>query len=281
MTYHPLVSTDWLADHLDAPDVVVVNAWMPPVTTPNAKPVYPDSHIPGAVFFDVNEICDKNSDLPHMLPAPHVFSSAMRKLGIGDGQTIVVYDDFGFYSAARVWWTFRTFGVENVYVLDGGMPKWQAENRPVNDDPVRRPERHFSARLDHSAVANLSAVKTLSASGNGQILDARSAARFAGDAPEPRQGLRSGHMPNALNLPFTDLISENGTFKQRDGLEQAFKNAGVDLSRPVTTTCGSGVTAAILTLALTVLGTRDVSLYDGSWSEWGARDDTDVVTGPN
>ncbi|WP_420415174.1 3-mercaptopyruvate sulfurtransferase [Roseibium sp.] len=280
MTYHPLVSTDWLADHLNAPDVVVVNAWMPPVTTPDAKPVYPDSHIPGAVFFDVNEICDKNSDLPHMLPAPHVFSSAMRKLGIGDGQTIVVYDDFGFYSAARVWWTFRTFGVENVHVLDGGMPKWTAEDRPVDDNPVRRPERHFTARLNNSAVANLAAVKALSNAPGAQLLDARSAARFAGDAAEPRAGLRSGHMPNAKNLPFTDLISEAGTFKTREELKPIYEAAGVDLSKPITTTCGSGVTAAILTLGLTVLEARDLSLYDGSWSEWGARDDTEVVTGP-
>ncbi len=279
MTYHPLVTTGWLADHLDAPDVVVVNAWMPPVTSPDAQPVYPQSHIPGAVFFDINEICDKTSELPHMLPAPHIFSSAMRKLGIGDGQTIVVYDDFGFYSAPRVWWTFRTMGVESVYVLDGGMPKWQAEDKPVDDHDVRRPERHFTARLDNSAVANLSAVKKLSESAAGQILDARSAARFAGEAPEPRAGLRGGHMPNALNLPFVDLINDNGTFKSREELLPAFQKSGVDLSKPIATTCGSGVTAAILTLGLTALGVRDLSLYDGSWSEWGGRDDTEVVTG--
>lgn len=280
MTYHPLVTTDWLADHLNSPDVVIVNAWMPPVTQPDAKPTYTGSHIPGAVFFDVNEICDKSSDLPHMLPAPHVFSSAMAKLGIGDGQTIVVYDDFGFYSAPRVWWTFRTMGVESVHVLDGGMPKWLAEGHTANDDPVRRPQRHFTSRLNNAAVASLAAVKALTETGAGQLLDARSAARFAGDAAEPRPGLRSGHMPKALNLPFTNLIAEDGTFKKAPLLKEAFEQAGVDLSKPVTTTCGSGVTAAILTLAMTILQVRGLSLYDGSWAEWGAHSDTAVVTGP-
>jgi thiosulfate/3-mercaptopyruvate sulfurtransferase len=276
MTDHPLVSTSWLAEHLDAPDVVVVNAWMPPVTTPGASPFYPEMHIPGAVFFDVNEICDKTSDLPHMLSAPHVFSSAMRKLGIGDGQTIVVYDDFGFYSAPRVWWTFRAMGVERVYVLDGGLPKWQSEDLPVDDETVRRPERHFTARLDHSAVSDLSDIRKLAAP--GQLLDARSAERFAGTAPEPRAGLRSGHMPGALNLPFGRLISDDGTFKTADDLKGLFEAAGIDLSRPVTTTCGSGVTAAILTLGLTVLGVREHSLYDGSWTEWASQDDTEIVS---
>lgn len=276
MTDHPLVSTSWLAEHLDAPDVVVVNAWMPPVTTPGASPFYPEMHIPGAVFFDVNEICDKSSDLPHMLPAPHIFSSAMRKLGIGDGQTIVVYDDFGFYSAPRVWWTFRAMGVERVYVLDGGLPKWQSEDLPVDDETVRRPERHFTARLDHSAVSDLSDIRKLAAP--EQLLDARSAERFTGTAPEPRAGLRSGHMPGALNLPFGRLISEDGTFKTADDLKELFETAGVDLTRPVTTTCGSGVTAAILTLGLTVLGVREHSLYDGSWTEWASQDDTEIIS---
>lgn len=277
MTYHPLVGTDWLAEHLDAPDVVVVNAWMPPVTTPDATPIYPESHIPGAVFFDVNKICDETSDLPHMLSAPHVFSSAMRKLGIGDGQTIVVYDDFGFYSAPRVWWTFRTLGVEQVYVLDGGLPKWRSENHPLDDKPVRRPERHFTARLDHRAVSDLSDIE--SRLGTSQILDARSAERFAGTAAEPRAGLRPGHMPGAVNLPFGQLVAEDGTFRRKEELADIFRAAGIDLDKKVTTTCGSGVTAAILTLGLTILGVRDLSLYDGSWCEWGSRDNTAIVTG--
>ncbi|MEJ8474385.1 3-mercaptopyruvate sulfurtransferase [Roseibium algae] len=279
MTYDPLVSTKWLADHLDTPDVVVVNAWMPPVTDPSMAPKYPDGHIPGAVFFDINAICDTTSDLPHMLPAPHVFSSAMRKLGIGDGQTIVVYDDFGFYSSARVWWTFLAMGVGRVHILDGGMPKWLSEGHEVTQDLPHRSESHFTARLDNSAVADVNDVRRNLANGSRQVLDARSAARFAGSAPEPRAGLKSGHMPGALNLPFNNLIAEDGTFKTGQELSQAFTDAGLDLNKPVTTTCGSGVTAAILTLGLTMAGARDLSLYDGSWSEWGSRDDTEVVTG--
>ncbi|MCR9282184.1 MAG: 3-mercaptopyruvate sulfurtransferase [Rhodobacteraceae bacterium] len=280
MTDHPLVSTQWLDDHLSSPDLIVINAWMPPVTHPDAPPVYPNAHIPGAVFFDVNEVCDKASDLPHMLPAPHVFSSTMRKMGIGDGQTLVVYDDFGFYSAPRVWWTLRSMGAERVYVLDGGFPKWRAEGRAFDDDTPRRVQSHFSSRLNHGAVADLDQIRFTIANGSRQILDARSAERFAGEAPEPRAGLKSGHMPTALNLPFTQLIAEDGTFLQKEDLAKAFQDAGVDLDKPVTTSCGSGVTAAILTLGLTVLGARDLSLYDGSWAEWGSRDDTDVVTGP-
>ncbi|PVB63623.1 3-mercaptopyruvate sulfurtransferase [Labrenzia sp. 011] len=280
MTDHPLVTTQWLADHLSSPDLAVINAWMPPVTTPDARPVYPNAHIPGAVFFDVNEICDKDTDLPHMLPAPHVFSSAMRKLGIGDGQTLVVYDDFGLYSSARVWWTFRSMRVERVYVLDGGLPKWQAEDRPVEDTKPLRVPSHFTARIDHGAVADIDHIRSVSSNGSRQILDARSSARFAGTAPEPRAGLRAGHIPGSLNLPFTELLNEDGTFRPKEDLEAAFVKAGIDLKKPITTTCGSGVTAAILTLALTIVGVRDLALYDGSWAEWGSRDDTDVVTGP-
>lgn len=281
MSDHPLVSTQWLADHLESPDLAVINAWMPPVTHPDAPPVYPNAHVPGAVFFDVNEICDKTSDLPHMLPQPHVFSSAMRKLGIGDGQTIVVYDDFGFYSAPRVWWTLRTMGAERVFVLDGGFPKWRAENRPVTDDVPRKPQSHFTSRLNHGAVADLAEIRNIIRASSRQILDARSVDRFSGVAPEPRAGLRSGHMPSALNLPFTRLINESGTFRTKDELRQIYQEAGVDLEKPVTTTCGSGVTAAILTLGLTVLGSRDLALYDGSWTDWGGREDTEIVSDPS
>ncbi|MCR9060596.1 MAG: 3-mercaptopyruvate sulfurtransferase [Rhodobacteraceae bacterium] len=281
MSDHPLVSTQWLADHLESPDLAVINAWMPPVTHPDAPPVYPNAHVPGAVFFDVNEICDKTSDLPHMLPQPHVFSSAMRKLGIGDGQTIVVYDDFGFYSAPRVWWTLRTMGAERVFVLDGGFPKWRAENRPVTDDVPRKPQSHFTSRLNHGAVADLAEIRNSIRASSRQILDARSVDRFSGVAPEPRAGLRSGHMPSALNLPFTRLINESGTFRTKDELKQIYQEAGVDLEKPVTTTCGSGVTAAILTLGLTVLGSRDLALYDGSWTDWGGREDTEIVSDPS
>ncbi len=279
MTYTPLVSTEWLADHLDSPDVVVINAWLPPVTQTDMAPLYPEGHIPGALFFDINVICDRTSDLPHMLPAPHAFASAMRKMGVGDGQTIVVYDDFGFYTAPRVWWTFRAMGVESVYVLDGGMPKWKTESRPLDQNIPRRVESHFSARLDNGAAADIDQVRHSLDSGKRQLLDARSAARFAGTAAEPRAGLRSGHMPGAFNLPFTNLIAEDGTFKRGVSLKQAYLDAGIDLDKPVTTTCGSGVTAAILTMGLTELGVRDLALYDGSWSEWGGRQDTEVVQG--
>jgi len=279
MTDHPLVSTQWLADHLTSPDMVVINAWMPPVTHPDAPPVYPNAHIPGAVFFDVNAICDTSSDLPHMLPAPHVFSSAMRKMGIGDGQTLVIYDDFGFYSAPRVWWTLKSMGAEHVYVLDGGFPKWRGEGRPYVDDSARRVPSHFSARLNNGAVADLDHIRSAIGSKGRQILDARSTVRFEGEAPEPRAGLKKGHMPTAINLPFTELIREDGTFLPKDELAEVFKHAGVDLEHPITTTCGSGVTAAILTLGLTILGARDLALYDGSWAEWGSRDDTEIATG--
>jgi len=279
MSVSPLVSTDWLADKLASPDVVVVNAWLPPVGAPDTAPEYRDKHIPGAIFFDVDAISDPSSDLPHMLPPTHVFSSKMRKLGIGDGQTIVVYDGMGMYSAARVWWTFRAMGVTQVFVLDGGLPKWEAEGRPLEDmAPVPRGERHFSARLDHGLVADRAKVARVLEAG-GQVLDARSRGRFAGTEDEPRPGLKRGHMPGARNLPFPDLLEDDGRLKSPEDLARAFDAAGIDRSQPVVTTCGSGVTAAILTLALAVLGHDKAPVYDGSWTEWGGRDDTPIATG--
>lgn len=278
MALSPLVSTQWLAEKLASPDIVVVNAWLPPVGKPNAEPEYRDGHIPGAIFFDVNAISDTTSDLPHMLPPAHVFSSMMRRLGIGDGQTIVVYDGVGLYSAARVWWMFRAMGVEQVFVLDGGLPKWREEGHPIEDmPPPPRGERHFTARLNNGLVANLDKVAQALTSG-AQVLDARSRGRFAGTDPEPRAGLRSGHMPGALNLPFTELLAD-GRMKPADELASAFDAASLDRSRPVITTCGSGVTAAILSLALAVTGHDKAPVYDGSWTEWGGRDDTPIATG--
>jgi len=279
MTEHPLVSTEWLAEHLNAPDVVVLDASMYlPNAGRDANAEYRSEHIPGAVRFDIDDISDPNSDLPHTLPAPHVFSSKMRKLGVGDGQTVVIYDSAGFYSAPRAWWMFKVMGAEQVYILNGGLPKWKAEGRPVEDGTVTRPERHFTARFNHGAVADFADVRQMIKDRSRQILDARPAARFKAEVPEPREGLRGGHMPGALNTPSTGFTAGDGTFLAPDRLKAIFDDAGVDLEKPITTSCGSGVTAAVITLALTLLGHKDHTLYDGSWTEWGGRDDTEVVT---
>ncbi|MBD1548827.1 3-mercaptopyruvate sulfurtransferase [Roseibium aggregatum] len=279
MTENLLVSTEWLAEHLDAPDLVVLDASMYlPNAGRDANAEYRAEHIPGAIRFDIDDISDPNSDLPHTLPAPHVFSSKMRKLGIGDGQTVVVYDSAGFYSAPRAWWMFKVMGAEQVFILNGGLPKWKAEGRPVEDGTLTRPERHFTARFNHGAVADLDDVKQMIKDKSRQILDARPAARFKAEVPEPRAGLRGGHMPGAFNTPSTGFTAEDGTFLAPDRLKEIFSDAGVDLEKPVTTSCGSGVTAAVISLALTLVGHKDHTLYDGSWTEWGGRDDTEVVT---
>jgi len=271
-----LVSTDWLHENLDQPDLVVVDgSWYLPQAGRNPKAEYAQAHIPGAIYFDIDAISDRSSDLPHMLASPIAFSSAMRKLGVGDGQRIVVYDGMGVFSSPRVWWNFKAMGVNDVAVLDGGLPKWLAENRPVDDHPVKRPERHFSARLDHSAVSDLQDILRLTKQSNTQIVDARSAGRFAGTDPEPRQGMRSGHIPGSANVHYSSLLKD-GQLRDSVELRDAFENAGIDLNRPIATSCGSGITAAILTLALTTLGHRKLSLYDGSWTEWGGRSDTPI-----
>lgn len=273
------VSVDWLADHLRSPDIVVVDAsWHLPSAGRDARDEYLAGHIPGAIFFDIDEIADQATDLPHMLPRPEVFSSRMRKLGIGDGQTIVVYDSVGLMTAPRVWWTFKVMGVRSVFILDGGLPAWTAAGHDLESGPVRRQERHFTARLDNTAVRDFSAVRAALNTGSAQVVDARSAERFRGDAPEPRPGLKSGHMPGAANLPFGELV-ENGHLKDVAAIRDAFASRGVDLARPVITTCGSGVTAAVVLLAAEIAGARAVSLYDGSWAEWGGRDDAEVATG--
>ena len=275
------VSTEWLADHLDAPDLRILDgSWYLPADGRDPKAEYAEQHIPGARFFDIDDVADSNSDLPHMAPPPEKFMSRMRALGVGDGHRVVVYDGKGLFSAARVWWLFRLMGKTDVAVLDGGLPKWLAEGRPVEDMPPVLRDRHMTARRDARLVRDVTQVAEASKLGSAQILDARAADRFRGEAPEPREGLRPGHIPGALNLPFTTLLTEDGTLKPEPELRAAFEAAGIDLNRPVITSCGSGVSAAVLNLALETLGHRNHALYDGSWAEWGAYDDLKVATGP-
>ncbi len=277
-----LVSTDWLARHLAAPDVRVIDAsWYLPQLKRDAKADYAARHIPGAVFFDIDEIADTANPLPHMLPTPEKFAARVRKMGLGDGNRIVVYDGGMMASAARVWWTFRTFGHSDAAVLDGGFRKWLKEGRPVESEPPMPRERHFTPRFDHALVRDLKEMKRNVASGREQVLDARSRGRFAGSEPEPRAGLRGGHIPGSLNLPYDLLIDgESGTMKPAAELERLFAEAGVDTARPVVTSCGSGVTASLLALGLHLAGHKDVAVYDGSWSEWGSLSDTPVESGP-
>jgi thiosulfate/3-mercaptopyruvate sulfurtransferase len=271
-----LVSTQWLQDHLDAPDIVAVDgSYYLPTQKRNAREEYLAAHIPGAVFLDIDAISDHSSDLPHMLPSAEAFSSAMRNLGIGDGLSVVVYDGSGLFSAPRVWWTFRTFGVREVFILDGGMPKWKAEGRPIDFGEVRRTPRHFTARFNHGAVADAADVQKALAHPDIQVVDARSAGRFAGTAPEPRPGLKSGHMPGALNLPY-DTLLEDGKLIAPHRIKAKFEQAGIDIEKPVVTTCGSGVTAAVLWFALDAVGKEPKSLYDGSWTEWASRGDLPI-----
>ncbi|WP_068878335.1 MULTISPECIES: 3-mercaptopyruvate sulfurtransferase [unclassified Phenylobacterium] len=274
----PLVSTAWLAERLGDPGLRIVDATLPLVGQPgHGRDSYLAGHIPGAVFFDINAIADPTTDLPHMLPTPEAFADAAGALELGRDSTIVVYDAHGIYSAPRVWWTLRAMGYADVFVLDGGLKAWRAEGRPVatavpNPSPVA-----VAPRADASLVKDLDAVAGVLADNSAQVVDARSAGRFRGEAPEPRASLRSGHMPGALNLPFDQVVNPDGTLKSAAELRPVF--AHIDLARPIVTTCGSGVTASVLALALARLGRFDVAVYDGSWTEWGGRPDTAVVTG--
>jgi thiosulfate/3-mercaptopyruvate sulfurtransferase len=283
MSYkHPeaLVETDWLAQHLQAPDVRVVDAsWYMPAANRNAQAEFEEAHIPGAVFFDIDEISDTSTDLPHMLPPPEKFSARARKLGLGDGNRIVIYDGAGLFSAARVWWMFRVFGHDDVAVLNGGMPKWRKENRPVESGTPSPQARHFTARTNHLLVRDLDQLRHNLDSKAEQVVDARSAKRFAGLEPEPRTGVRSGHIPGSLNLPYSEILDpETKTVLPAEKLAARFADAGIDLSKPIVTSCGSGITASALTLGLFLLGRTDAAVYDGSWSEWGGRKDTPVET---
>ncbi len=272
------VSTQWLADHLHAPDVIVFDAsWHMPAAGRDAHAEYIGGHVPGAVFFDIDAVADHATDLPHMLPDPVAFSSAARRLGLGDGMRAVVYDSLGLFSAPRLWWTLRVFGVTEVSILDGGLPAWKAEGRPLEQGETLRAARHFTARMDHALVADAADVARALADGSAQVVDMRSAERFAGAVPEPRPGLRSGHMPGALNLPFGNLVAD-GRMKAPEALQQAFATARLDPERPVIASCGSGLTASILSLALAASGRRPATVYDGSWSEWGARNDLPAIS---
>ena len=280
---HPLVSTAWLADNLSAPDLRVIDAsYYLPNEGLDARHEFEQHHIPGAVFFDIDDIADGDSPLPHMLPSPQKFSSRVRRLGLGDGLRFVVYDQRGIWSAPRVWWTFRYYGHRDVAVLDGGLPKWMAEGRPVEDGPAHPDERHFTARMDSFMLRDKEQILANLLNGREQVLDARAQGRFEGTEAELREGLRSGHIPSSLNLPYSELINPaDQTLRSKEELAARFEAVGVDMGRPVVTTCGSGVTAAILALGLELLGHKDVALYDGSWSEWGLADgDTPVETGP-
>ncbi|KUF10695.1 3-mercaptopyruvate sulfurtransferase [Pseudoponticoccus marisrubri] len=275
-----LVSTGWLAQHLKDPDLRILDAsWYLPEAARDPKAEYAAAHIPGARFFDIDEIADLRSDLPHMAPPVEKFMSRMRAMGVGDGHQVVVYDGAGLMSAARVWWTFKLMGHDDVAVLDGGFPKWQAEGRPVEDMAPMVRDRHMTVRRQNHLVRDVTQVSAAAKLRDVEILDARSAPRFRGEAPEPREGLRSGHIPGSRNVPFRTLLEEDGTMKTAEDLRAAFAAAGVDLDRPAITTCGSGVTAAILNLALERLGKTDHSLYDGSWAEWGAFPTLPIATG--
>ena len=275
-----LVSTDWLAAHLDDPDLRILDAsYHLADAGRDARAEYAAGHIQGARFFDIDEIADARSALPHMAAPAEKFMSRMRALGVGDGHQIVVYDGAGLFSAARVWWNFRLMGKTDIAVLDGGFPKWTSEGRPVEDmAPIIR-DRHMTVQRQAHLVKDVTQVASASKLGDWQIVDARSPARFRGDAPEPRAGLRAGHIPGAKNVHYATLLNADGTLKDPDALRQIFAAADVDVGRRTITTCGSGVTAAIVMLALTRLGNADVSLYDGSWTEWGQFEQLQVAKG--
>jgi thiosulfate/3-mercaptopyruvate sulfurtransferase len=271
------VSTAWLAEHLDQPDLRIFDAsWHMPAAGRDPRAEFRQGHVPGAVFFDIDAVADRKTDLPHMLPDSVAFSAAIGDLGFGDGMKAIVYDSLGLFSAPRLWWTLRVFGVRDVAILDGGLPRWTSEGRPLEQSETPRPRMHFTAQVDHALVADANDVLHALEQESAQVVDARSAERFRGAVPEPRPGLRAGHMPGALNLSWNRLV-ENGRLKDPGALEAEFLAAGVDISRPVIASCGSGLTASIVSLARAACGRGPATVYDGSWSEWGARANLPVV----
>ncbi|NJD06799.1 MAG: 3-mercaptopyruvate sulfurtransferase [Methylococcaceae bacterium] len=276
-----LVGTEWLAEHLTSPDVVVLDgSFFLPAQGRDAQAEYGQIHLPGARFFDIDRIADPASDLPHMLPSADRFAAAVGAMGIGNDTHVIVYDSNYFMASARVWWTFRVFGHDLVSVLDGGVERWRMQGREVDAEPVLPEPRSFTASYRPDLVCDLARMRELAGGGGVQVVDARSAGRFRGSEPEPRAGIRGGHIPGSLNLPHRSLADEESRcFKPDHELARVFEEAGVDGSAAVVTSCGTGVTAAILALGLHRLGNRGVAVYDGSWTEWGGRDDTPVVTG--
>jgi thiosulfate/3-mercaptopyruvate sulfurtransferase len=280
-SFPALVSTEWLAGRLEQPGLRVVDgSWYLPTSGRDPRTEYAAGHIPGAVFFDLDATSDRTTSLPHMLPGESDFAEAMSRLGLSDSDALVVYDGSGVnLSAPRVWWTFRVFGHPQVAVLDGGLGKWQREGRPLESEVVRLPRGRFSARLDSSAVRDLSRIRSNIESGTEQVVDLRSSGRFQGNEPEPRPGLRGGHIPGSRNLPFTELVTSEGTLLPPARLRERIQGSGIDLSRPIVATCGSGTSACALLHALHLLGHRETALYDGAWTEWGGREDTPVERG--
>jgi thiosulfate/3-mercaptopyruvate sulfurtransferase len=275
-----LVSTEWLAQHMRDPDLRILDAsWYLPSSGRDAKKEYDAGHIPSARFFDIDEISDSRSDLPHMAPPVEKFISRLRKMGVGDGHQVVIYDGTGIFSAPRAWWLFRLMGKTDVAVLDGGFPKWKAEGREVEDLPPMVRDRHMTVQRQNYLVKDVTQVASASKLGDQEIIDARSPGRFAGTEPEPRPGVRPGHIPGSKNLHYAQLLNADGTMKDKAGLRTAFEAAGIDLSKPAITTCGTGVSGAILNLALERIGKTDHALYDGSWAEWGMYGDLNVATG--
>jgi thiosulfate/3-mercaptopyruvate sulfurtransferase len=277
-----IVSTDWLAARLDAPDIAIIDAsWHLPTTARDARAEFRAAHIRGAQFFDIDDISDTASPLPHMLPAPAKFAARVKMLGIGDGKRVIAYDSVGLFSAARAWWMFKVFGHDDVAVLDGGLKKWIAEGRPVAEGAARPVQaRHFTPRPRTFMVKDMRAVAAALQSGAAKVADARSGTRYRGEEVEPRPGVRAGHMPGARNVHYASLLNPDGTLKPPADIAAVFQAAGIDLAKPVITSCGSGVTAAILALGLTLAGARGHALYDGSWAEWGADPSVPVATGP-